>query len=118
MLRRLSVLLCATLFSFCVAAADTYDAATNVLSIPLVKVGDSLYQDVKVTVGSVVSVGAGPNPDTFDTYNASNGQLSIPVVNVGGALYYDVVITLGSITGVGTSCLSVFKWFETDGLIS
>jgi len=105
MLRRLSVLLCATLVSFCVAAADTYDAATNVLSIPLVKVGDSLYQDVKVTVGSVVSVGAGPNPDTFDTYNASNSQLSIPVVNVGGALYYDVVITLGSITGVGTSCL-------------
>ena len=105
MLRPLSVLLCATLVSFCVAAADTYDAATNVLSIPLVKVGDSLYQDVKVTVGSVVSVGAGPNPDTFDTYNASNGQLSIPVVNVGGALYYDVVITLGSITGVGTSCL-------------
>ena len=105
MLRRLSVLLCATLVSFCVAAADTYDAATNVLSIPLVKVGDSLYQDVKVTVGSVVSVGAGPNPDTFDTYNASNGHLSIPVVNVGGSLYYDVVITLGSITGVGTSCL-------------
>ena len=105
MLRHLSVMLSATLFSFCVTAADTYDAATNVLSIPLVKVGDSLYQDVKVTVGSVVSVGAGPNPDTFDTYNASNGQLSIPVVNVGGALYYDVVITLGSITGVGTSCL-------------
>jgi hypothetical protein len=36
MLRHLSVLLCATLFSFCVAAADTYDAATNVLSIPSV----------------------------------------------------------------------------------
>jgi len=77
MLRPLSVLLCATLVSFCVAAADTYDAATNVLSIPLVKVGDSLYQDVKVTVGSVVSVGAGPNPDTFDTYNASNGQYGV-----------------------------------------
>ena len=105
MLRHLSVPLCATLFSFCVAAADTYDATTNVLSIPLVKVGDSLYQDVKVTVGSVVSVGAGPNPDTFDTYNASNGQLSIPMVNVGGTLYYDVVITLGTISSVGPSCL-------------
>ena len=104
MLRHLSVLTCASLFSFCVVAADTYDAATNVLSIPLVKVGDSLYQDVKVTVGSVVSVGTGPSADTFDSYNASNGQLSIPVVNVGGALYYDVVITLGSITSVGTSC--------------
>jgi hypothetical protein len=39
MLRQLSVLLYATLFSCCVAAADSYDAATNVLSIPLVKVG-------------------------------------------------------------------------------
>ena len=105
MLRHLSVPLCATLFSFCVAAADTYDATTNVLSIPLVKVGDSLYQDVKVTVGTIVSVGAGPSADTFDTYNTSNGQLSIPVVSVGDTLYYDVVITLGSITGVGTSCL-------------
>ena len=104
MLRHLSVLTCASLFSFCVVAADTYDAATNVLSIALVKVGDSLYQDVKVTVGSVVSVGTGPSADTFDSYNASNGQLSIPVVNVGGALYYDVVITLSSITSVGTSC--------------
>lgn len=105
MLRQLSVLVWASLFSGLVFAADTYDAGTNVLSIPLVKVGDSLYQDVKVTVGSVVSVGTGPSADTFDTYNASNGHLSIPVVNVGGALYYDVVITLGSITGVGTSCL-------------
>jgi len=39
MLRQLSVLLYATVFSCCVAAADSYDAATNVLSIPLVKVG-------------------------------------------------------------------------------
>ncbi len=107
MLRHLSVLTCASLFSFCIFAADTYDAATNVLSIPLVKVGDSLYQDVKVTVGSVVSVGTGPSADTFDSYNASNGQLSIPAVNVGGALYYDVVITLSSITSVGTSCAIV-----------
>jgi hypothetical protein len=105
MLRRLSVLLWATLFTVVVSAADTYDSSTNVLSIPLVKVGDSLYQDVKVTVGTIVSVGAGPSADTFDTYNTSNGQLSIPVVSVGDTLYYDVVITVGTIVSVGPSCL-------------
>jgi YHYH protein len=94
-----------TLFAHNCLAADTYDAANNVLNIPLVKVGDSLYQDVKVTVGTVVSIGTGPSADTFDTYNASNGQLSIPVVNVGGTPYYDVVITLSKISSVGPSCV-------------
>jgi hypothetical protein len=105
MFRKISVLFCTTLLAAGVFAADTYDSATNVLSIPLVKVGDSLYQDVKITVGTVVSVGAGPSADTFDSYNASNGQLSIPVVNVGGTIYYDVLITVGEIRAVGSDCL-------------
>lgn len=105
MLRQLTVLVWATLFACTVSAADTYDGSTNILSIPLVKVGDSLYQDVKITVGTIVSVGTGPSADTFDTYNASNGQLSIPLVSVGGTLYYDVVITVGTIFSVGPSCL-------------
>ena len=105
MLRQLTVLVWATLFACTVSAADTYDGSTYILSIPLVKVGDSLYQDVKITVGTIVSVGTGPSADTFDTYNASNGQLSIPLVSVGGTLYYDVVITVGTIFSVGPSCL-------------
>ena len=105
MLRQLSVLVWATLFTCNVFAADTYDGSNNVLSIQLVKVGDSLYQDVKITVGTIVSVGTSPSADTFDTYNTSNGQLSIPVVSVGGTLYYDVVITVGTIVSVGPSCL-------------
>jgi hypothetical protein len=105
MFRHISVLVFSTLFAGSVFAADTYDSATNVLSIPLVKVGGSMYQDVKITVGTVVSLGSGPSADTFDTYNSSNGQLSIPVVNVGGTIYYDVVITVGEIRSVGSDCL-------------
>jgi hypothetical protein len=105
MFRRLSFLVLATLFSCHVFSADTYNSATNILTIPLVKVGDTLYQDVQITVGTVVSLGTGPSADTFDTYNASNGQLSIPVVNVGGTIYHDVVITLVDIVSVGPSCL-------------
>ena len=86
-------------------ALDTYDPATNVLNIPQVKVGSTLYQDVQITVGAVLSVGTGPTADTFDTYNPNNSQLSIPVVSVGGTLYYDVVITLGALKSVGSSCL-------------
>ena len=38
-------------------ATDTYDPATNQLSIPSVKVGSATYSNVVVTVGSVISVG-------------------------------------------------------------
>lgn len=39
-------------------AADTYDATTGTLTIPLVKVGNTLYKNARVTVASVVSVGS------------------------------------------------------------
>lgn len=38
-------------------ATDTYDPTTNQLSIPSVKVGPATYNNVVVTVGSVLSVG-------------------------------------------------------------
>lgn len=59
-------------------AADSYEASTNVLTIPQVKVGDTLYSDVQINVGTIVSIGADITADTYDTYNAANNQLSIP----------------------------------------
>jgi hypothetical protein len=38
-------------------ATDTYDPATNQLSIPSVKVGTATYNNVVITVGNIVSVG-------------------------------------------------------------
>lgn len=38
-------------------ATDTYDPATNQLSIPSVRVGTATYNNVVITVGSIVSVG-------------------------------------------------------------
>ena len=38
-------------------AADSYEASTNVLTIPQVKVGDTLYSDVQINVGTIVSIG-------------------------------------------------------------
>jgi hypothetical protein len=109
MLRLLSVLLLAALLSSKVAAADTYGAGT--LTIPMVKVDGTLYQNVTITVGDILSIGEGPvdykGPigDTFDTYSRSNGQLRIPLVRVGSLYYYNVLITVGTILSVGPECL-------------
>ena len=85
-------------------AADTYQASTNVLTIPQVKVADTMYSDVQVTVGSVVSIGSDVAADSYDTFDTSNGQLSIPSVLVGDTKFYNVVITVGSVVSIGSSC--------------
>lgn len=85
-------------------AADTYQASTNVLTIPQVKVADTMYSDVQVTVGSVVSIGSDVAADSYDTFDTSNGQLSIPAVLVGDTKFYNVVITVGSVVSIGSSC--------------
>ena len=85
-------------------AADTYDAATSTLTIPLVKVGNTLYKNVRVTVASVVSVGSLVTTDSQDTYDTATNQLSIPVVNVGATTYYNVVVKIGRVLSSGTSC--------------
>ena len=62
-------------------AADTFDAATNILSISLVKAGDTFYADVKIKLGDVISLGSQTGAvGTYDTYDSSNRQLWIPEV--------------------------------------
>ena len=86
-------------------AADTFDAATNILSISLVKAGDTFYADVKIKLGDVISLGSQTGAvGTYDTYDSSNRQLWIPEVGVGSKTYYNVVITVGDILFVGASC--------------
>lgn len=46
-----------TFLSTSLMATDTYDPATNQLSIPSVKVGTATYNNVVITVGNIVSVG-------------------------------------------------------------
>lgn len=85
-------------------AADTYDSATSTLSIPMVQVGDTLYRNVKVTLGSVVSVGTTVVADSYDTYDATTNQLTIPVVTAGATTYYSTVIKVGKVLSTGSSC--------------
>ena len=86
-------------------AVDTYDTSTSKLSISKVKVGDTLYQNVVVTLGSIISMGTVLVPDSFDTFNSTINQLTIPRVTVGSATYYNVVITFGKVLSIGSSCV-------------
>ncbi len=84
-------------------AADTYDAATNVLTIPLVRVGNTAYTNVRITVGDLIGLGGGAAASAFDTYDTATNQLTIPSVLVGATTYTNVVITVGSLISVGGS---------------
>lgn len=86
-------------------AADSYDASSNTLTIPLVNVNNTYYSNVKINVGSVVSIGSKSTLAlAYDTYNAATNELTIPEVVVGSSTYYNVVITVGPIVSVGASC--------------
>ena len=87
-------------------AADSYDTATSTLTIAQVKVGTTLYKNVAVLLGSVISSGSTTEvvADSYDTYDTSTNRLSIPVVTVGSATYYGVVVSLSNVLSVGSSC--------------
>jgi hypothetical protein len=91
-------------------SADSYDAATNRLTIPQVLVGNTTYSNVVVTLGSVISVGAAPAIGTVDTYDGT--ALTMPAVSAYGTTYYNVKVTVGGVVSVGGQASSVT--FSTD----
>ena len=84
-------------------AVDVFDG--RFLSIPRVKVGESFYFDVKITVNQVLAVEGGAPKDKHDVYIDSNNQLRIPSVFAYGKLYTNVLITVGDVVAVGTGCI-------------
>jgi len=94
-------------------AQDTYDGA--VLTIPKVAVGQTLYRDVKITVGQILSVEGGKAKQDYDIFEAATNVLNIGSVYVGTANYTNVVITVGQILAVGDSGpLDPLKWSLTS----
>jgi hypothetical protein len=89
-------------------AADSYDATKSTLTIPVVKVGETYYSNVIITLGNVVSVGSASSSYlSYDTYTSSSNQLAIPQVTSGSTTYYNVVITVGKVLSVGSTCASL-----------
>jgi hypothetical protein len=94
-------------------AQDTYDGA--VLTIPKVAVGQTLYRDVKITVGQILRVDGGKAKQDYDVYEAATNVLNIGSVYVGTANYTNVSITVGQILAVGDSGpLDPLKWSLTS----
>lgn len=97
----LSIALFTLAFSMNAFALDSYDPVKNELTIPKVQVGSTFYRDVKIKVGTIVSLDSVKATEIFDVYDASKNQLLIPSVAVGTSTYTNVVITVGDILEVG-----------------
>ena len=93
-------------------AVDIYDGSK--LFIPFVFVGPTIYSDVQVTVGKIISVANGKANPIYDRYDPATNQLSIPAVKVGGTTYTNVTIEVGSVLAVGGSSQA----FETEAYLS
>lgn len=92
-------------------ATDTYNPVNGQLTIPAVVLGNTVYKDVVITIGPILTVG-GSNQDsnypakpstTPDSYDPYKNQLTIPNVSAYGFVYYDVVINVGTVLSVGSS---------------
>ena len=93
-------------WSFTALSADSFNPNTGVLSIARVAVGDTVYSDVKITIGEVVSIGT-LTDDSYDTYDSKTKRLTVPVVSAFGNTYYNVVVSVGSVLSIGAECNGV-----------
>ncbi|MFI3223012.1 MAG: hypothetical protein QX191_08265, partial [Methylococcaceae bacterium] len=65
-MKKIQLLVFCNIFFCCgiINAADSYDIATGILTIPQVNVNGTLYNNVTITIGDVASVGSLLVPDT------------------------------------------------------
>ena len=101
MIKKISALFFFSIVSITVLAQDAYDGVY--LTIPKVAIANTLYRNVKVSVGQVLAVNGGAPSKDYDTYIPATNVLSIPSVVVGGSTYTNVQITVGQVFAVGES---------------
>ena len=101
MIKKISALFFFSIVSITVLAQDAYDGVY--LTIPKVAIANTLYRNVKVSVGQVLAVNGGTPSKDYDTYIPATNVLSIPSVVVGGSTYTNVQITVGQVFAVGES---------------
>jgi hypothetical protein len=90
--------------------ADSYSG--GVLNLPVIRVGSTVYQNVSVTVGSVVSSTHDMPRFGIDTYDPGSKQLSMSAVFVGSTLYTNVVVTVKNINSIGASYPITHLWSD------
>ena len=85
-------------------AEDVFDTHSGVLTVPAVAIGNSLdnntvYTNLTLTLGQVVSVSSGPPNGTIDIFD--HGYLYIPSVSAFGNTYTNVVATISKLLTIG-----------------
>ena len=83
-------------------AADSYDANSGQLVIPVVRAYGNLYRDVVVQIGDVLAVNGGAVQDPIDRYESANNRLFVPAVRALGQTYTNVVVTVREVLKVGS----------------
>jgi hypothetical protein len=78
------------------ASADTYDAASNQLSMSKVQVGATVYTNVVVQLGTFEVLGVGSHAllPGVDMYDPATQRLTLAGVQVGAAAYGNVLLAL------------------------
>lgn len=73
------------------------------VTIGTIVVGDTRYNNVVATFGSLISVGPGPATRTYDSYDGATGRLTVAAVTVDGIVYNDVVVAVTGVLSVGSA---------------
>jgi uncharacterized repeat protein (TIGR03803 family) len=83
-------------------AVDTYDPATQQLTIPTLLIGNATYSNVRVTIGAIVSGPTGSTPlGSEDRYQPGTRELAVQAVTVGSSTYYNVVASVSGLVSIG-----------------
>jgi YHYH protein len=82
-------------------AMDQYDG--SVLSIDQVQAGATVYNNVKVTISRVVSVGQVKLNSNLDLYDPTTLQVYLAQVGYAGVTYSNVVVAVDKVISVGSS---------------
>ena len=82
-----------------VSGVDTVSGSNPfILTIPAVQIeGGPVYDNVVISVGSVLSAGGGMPASATDVYNVSTHRLTVAAVQVGSRVYTNAVVTPGTI---------------------
>ncbi|WP_395703306.1 S8 family serine peptidase [Aquabacterium sp.] len=85
-------------------APTVYDPATpDQVRIGTIVVGDTRYNDVVITWGSLLAAGIDPPTSSYNAYDPATGRVSLPQVRLGSTTYTNVVVTLAGLVSIGGS---------------
>ena len=83
-------------------APDIYNPSNHQLTIPSIVIGSVTYNDMVVTVGSIIDLPFGNSGSNIgDTFTAENQQLRIAEVMVGSTAYWNPVVLVSGLVSIG-----------------